>query len=411
MGATYGVVPNTNKGRNEMKRLWAILAITVSSALLLFISYRVPGTHPAQSSTSPFVPSCLPGEFEKQQAMWVMWPSDIYKYTDYPVSPAMIAIIKALVPYIPVNIISSSQAEAQAIQGLLKAASVSDSNVHYFVIYHQTIWTRDVGPIFIKDQHNQLCVVDFGFNNFNRGGDPDFINSEDLVDIRAAGILGLPLIKSKLVSEGGAIESNGRGTIMTTEAVALNRNPSMSKRQIEDEYKRVLGVKKVIWLKKGLAEEDGITGGHVDEMARFVDPHTILLAQVLPGDKDANRVAMNSYSHLEENYKILWASTDQDGKRFRIIRIPMPPTLYGETINGREAPVRSYLNYVVTNGAVLVPMYWKPGRSDLLKTTEEQIKGTFQALFPGHEIIGIDVENINLWGGGIHCVTQHMPSV
>ena len=267
-----------------------------------------------------------------------------------------------------------------------------------------------MGPIFVKDRQNRLKVVDFGFNNYSRDGDPHYIDVEGQVDRLTAQKLGLPVINTKLVSEGGAIETNGRGTMMVTEAVALKRNPGMTKKQIEDEYKRVLGVKKVIWLKKGLAEDDRITSGHINEMARFANPNTILLAQVLPGDKNTNSTSQESYRRLEENYRILLHSTDQDGKPFRIIRIPMPPTLYGDVTDTGEIPVRSYLNYAVTNGAVLLQTYWKPGRSDTLRTTENRVKDIFRRVFPGRDIISINAENVNLWGGGIHCITQHMPA-
>ena len=113
---------------------------------------------------------------------------------------------------------------------------------------------------------------------------------------------------------------------------------------------------------------------------------------------------------MEENYSILQNSTDQDGKPFRIIRIPMPPTLYGKTEDTGETLMRSYLNYASTNGAVLLQTYWKPGRSDTLKATEDQVKAIFQSAFPERDIIEIDNEDVNRWGGGIHCITQNMPA-
>lgn len=340
----------------------------------------------------------------------MMWPSSIYNQNDRPVNPVMINLVKALAPYIPVNIMSSSKGEIVQIKNLLKANGVSGSKIHYFIINHQSIWTRDVGPIFIKDSNKRLSVVNFGFNNYSRGGNPDYIYNEGQVDKLTAQTLGLPIISTNLISEGGAIESNGRGTMMVTESVALKRNPGLSKQQIENEYKRVLGIKKVIWLKKGLAEDDTITSGHINEIARFANPNTILLAQVLPEYRNANWAAKLSYMRMEENNKILVKATDQDGKPFRIIRIPMPPTLYGETNEAGKIPVLSYLNYAVTNGAVVMQIYWKPGLSTRLKTAEEQVKVTLGRVYPGRNIIGIDAENINRWGGGIHCVTQHMPA-
>ena len=353
--------------------------------------------------------SSFPGEFDKQQAIWLMWPSDVYNTGDRQVAPVTINIIKALDPYIRVNLMVQSQNQIAQIENLLKAKGYTGNNLKYYIIDHYSIWARDVGPIFVKGANNKLKVVNFGFNNYSRDGSPQYINTESQVDKLSAQALNLPVIDTSLVSEGGAIESNGRGTLMLTEAVVLKRNPNLTRRQIEEEYKRALGVKKIIWLKKGLAEDDGITSGHINEIARFANPNTILLAQILEGDRYANSDSAESYLRLEENYKILRSSTDQDGKPFNIIRIPMPPTLYAESNTTGQLPVRSYINYAATNGAVLLPVYWKPGRSDTLKTTENQVKATFQKVFPGRKIIGIDAENVNKWGGGIHCITQHMP--
>lgn len=353
----------------------------------------------------------FPGEFEKQQAIWMQWPSEIYNTGSRPVNPVIINIIKAFVPYIRVNVISQNTSEIMQIKSLMQANSLSTPNIHYYIVNHLSIWTRDVGPIFVIDNQNKLKVVNFGFNNYSRAGNNYYINIEGQVDKLAAQQLNLPVINTNLISEGGAIESNGKGTLMTTEAVALKRNPGMTKQQIENEYKRVLGVKKIVWLKKGLAEDAQITSGHINELARFADAKTILLAKVLNEERYVSTVSQQSYLNLEENYRILLKATDQDRKPFHIIRIPMPPTLYREAKSMGKLPLRSYLNYAVTNRAVLMQTYWKPGRPKTLKTSENAVKNIFKSVFPGRKIIGIDAENVNLWGGGIHCITQHMPSI
>ncbi|BCV22962.1 agmatine deiminase family protein [Moorella sp. Hama-1] len=352
----------------------------------------------------------FPGEFEKQQALWLQWPEEEYSTASDPVYPVFVDIIKAVDPFERVNLIVRSQDEIARVEDLLKANGYNAQNLYYYVIDHLSIWARDVGPIFVKDHLNRLHIVDFSFNNYGRGASQYFIDTESQIHRAVAQQLNLPLAGTNLVSEGGGVESNGRGTIMLTEAVALNRNPGMTKEEIENEYKRVLGAKKVIWLKQGLAEDDLITKGHINEIARFADPHTILLAQVLPEDRYINTTSEESYLRMEENYNILLNSTDQDGKPFRIIRVPMPPTLYGELDATGKIPVRSYLNYAVTNGAVLIPTYWQPGRSEEIKAVEDQVRGIFQSLFPGRKIVSINAESVNLWGGGIHCITQHMPA-
>lgn len=402
-----------------LKRRSLYLIITIAAIIvallfyLLFSSFfrvnkRPPG---GDSGAGDPISIRFPAEFEKQQAIWLQWPSAVYNSGSAPVSSEMANIIKSLAPYIKVNVITRSQDQIEEVNSRLASSGFSGNNVDFYDINHYSIWARDVGPIFVKDAQGRLNVVNFGFNNYSRDGDPTYIDVESQVDRRAADLLGVPVINSSLVSEGGAIESNGEGILMVTESVVLKRNPNLSHEQIEEEYKRVLGVKKIIWLKTGLAEDDRITSGHINEIARFADPGTVLLGQVLAEDRNINWASQSDYNRLEENFGILESSTDQNGKPFRIIRIPMPPTLYSDTDTNGNVPVRSYLNYAVTNGAVLIPSYWKPGRSALLKATEEQVKEIFQSVYPGRDIISINAENINLWGGGIHCVTQHMPSL
>jgi agmatine deiminase len=354
----------------------------------------------------------LPGEFDRQQAIWLQWPSDVYNMGSQPVYPVTVRIVKALAPYIHVNLAVADSSQIPSVKGLLNTGGFSDTNVSYPVVGHYSIWARDVAPVFVKDQFGALYVPDFGFNNYGRGGNTYYIGTEGSVHRQVAEKLGLPIIGTGLISEGGAVESNGRGTIMLVEAVALPRNPGMTKQQIEDEYKRVLGVTKVIWLKQGLKEDDRITGGHINEFARFADPHTILLAQVLPSDTGASPTAQESGRRMEVNCGILRNSTDQDGKPFRIVRIPIPPTLYAEASSTGRSPVYSYLNFAITNGAVILPSYWKPGRSDALRGTEAQVVSTFTSVFPGRDIVRVEAESVNLlWGGGIHCMTQHMPAI
>ena len=401
--------------KRRLRIIFGSIIVIVAAAILIIMSMSSRNNKQYSKLEYPggSVPITYtwPGEFDKQQAIWMEWPSATYNEGSRPVNPVTISIIKAIAPYERVNIISESVDEILQIKNLLKTNGYTGTNVHCYTINHLSIWARDVGPVFVKDNLGRLSVVDFGFNNYSRDGSQYYINTESQVDRLTAQALGLPVISTSLISEGGAIESNGRGTMMVPESVALTRNPQMSKQQIENEYKRVLGVKKVIWLKNGLAEDDHITSGHINEVARFASPNTILLAQVLPGDRYASWASEASYLRLEENYNILKNSTDQDGKPFKIIRIPMPPTLYQEAnAQGGEIPVRSYLNYAVVNGAVIMQTYWNPSRSNTLKTTEEQVKATFRSVFPGRNIIGIDAENVNLWGGGIHCITQHMPA-
>lgn len=386
------------------KKEWAAIAFCFSAILgaILF------GKLTIYAGDSLLVKG-LPGEFARQQAVWIMWPSEVYNADESPIDPVMLTIVKNLVRYVDVNVIADDAEQRAKIKRLLAGCNCPESRIKYYIVHHYSMWARDVGPVFVQDKKNRLCVVDFKFNNYGRYGDHYYVTTEGQVDGRVARLLNLPRIDTELVSEGGSVESNGKGTLLLTEAVTLKHNTGLSEKMIEDEYKRVLGARKIIWLKKGLAE-DKVTGGHVDEFVRFAGPDTILLAEVLPIDQESSPMARQSSVNLEENYRILIRATDQDGHHFRIIRIPMPPTLYGDADEEDEIPVCSYLNYIVTNGAVLVQSYWKPGRPYILKATEKEAMRTLGIVFPGREIIPINAENINAWGGGLHCITQHMPA-
>jgi agmatine deiminase len=253
----------------------------------------------------------------------------------------------------------------------------------------------------------------------------------------------LPIVKSSLISEGGNREFNGRGTMMALEVTELGRNPGKTRDEIEGELLRVLGQKKMIWLKKSIADEEKttrgpivndtysatITGGHIDEVARFVSPSTVLLAQVTPEERDADPIMKISYERMEENYRILSNATDQDGKPLKIIRMPVAnpiaaqytpvdendyALLYfkgakvGKSIKYLLAA--SYLNFLVTNGVVLGAKYWHEGRSEATKRKDEQAKLILQDIFPDRAIILIDAEAFNHGGGGIHCNTQQQPA-
>lgn len=268
------------------------------------------------------------------------------------------------------------------------------------------------------------------------------------------------------MSEGGNREFNGRGTLMVTEAVELQRNPDLTKEHLTEHFKSLFDVRKVIWLKQGVAEDDHIfrgplpggvfnmpcTGGHVDEYARFVNPTTVLLAEVRAEDRD-HPIGRLSHQRMEENYRILAGETDQDGHPFTIVRIPLPPVdvikvkpadpLFGDysavafssgktfeqlleelhpdyvagggsqdDLRAIEAVVPgSYCNFVISNGVVLMPRYHAEGRDEAVKRTDDAARDILQSVFPDRKIVQIDCENINFGGGGMHCVTQQQPAI
>ncbi|MCB0853853.1 MAG: agmatine deiminase family protein, partial [Bacteroidetes bacterium] len=263
---------------------------------------------------------------------------------------------------------------------------------------------------------------------------------------------GSPAVKTDVNMEGGSIEVNGKGTLILCEAVTLQRNPKLSKTYIESEFRRVLGVSHIIWLKQGLAEDplhfnqiyDKYYGwgtfGHTDEFVRFVNDSTLLLAWVDEAERNKHPINEMNYYRMKENLRILEQSRDQDGKRFKVIKVPLPDPIYLNTVIGRsrennisgELPqwkvaqnwlpekglmnpgdsinwvaASSYLNYLVTNGAVLLPTYQKSGSSG---EKEAKVRDIFSRVFPDRKLIFLDVLNLNYHGGGIHCITQQEPA-
>jgi agmatine deiminase len=257
------------------------------------------------------------------------------------------------------------------------------------------------------------------------------------------------LIKSKAKHEGGAIEVNGKGTLILCEATVFQRNPELTKEELEKEFKQALGVSNIIWTKQGLADDPnhffrritgnyigGGTGGHTDEFIRFANPTTILLAWVSEEEKELNPINKMNYERMEANYEILKQSKDQDGKPFTVIKVPLPDLIvkkvvarkypdseYMHTMDVRpgdfkpseapklgdtllRVPASSYLNYLVTNEIVLLPSYVQAGSS---KEKEEAVWAIFAEQFPDREIKFIDAMPINWHGGGIHCSTQQQP--
>lgn len=390
----------------------------------------------------------FPAEFDKHESIWLSWPT-YENVTGRPSEAVQMEIIRALEPYVKVDVIAQDDEEVAKIKELLAKSAVPTHHLRFHTVTHNDIWIRDMGPLFLRNHKNKLKVVDFKFNTWGyETTDSENSKVEEAVDRLIAKELKLPTIRSNMVMEGGALEFNGKGTLITTESVAFQRNPNMTKVEMENEFKRLFGVKKIIWMKRGLMEDDQTfkgklpgdlytvitTGGHADEFVRFVNHNTVLLAEASPHDRAHDPIAKVSGERMDENLKILRYAGDQDGRPLKIVRMPMPDPIietlspgdgvyeYIKGLNYEDGsvfphgePVKaiiasSYLNYVVTNGVVLAPAYWKPGRPETTKQKDEEAVRILQSVFPGRKIIQINPENINTGGGGMHCITQQQPA-
>ncbi len=424
------------------------LIFFILSALLLFSCNQ-------QRSTSDFY---MPAEFEEQEAVWLGWQGyDPY----YPVSTEM---IKSLLPFVQVKVVTESDSILQVCKNYLTQKEIDTTKIKFYVIPDNEFWIRDHGAAFTVNKNGDIQAVDFNWNTYGIRSwvmeiyENDEAKADSLMNIWFAGSKrekvdsimtakdSIPVIKSWIFIEGGTIEVNGKGTLLLNEPLTLSRNEGASKDSIEKEFKRVLGVTNIIWLQHGLAEDPHIwrtitdkyvglgTGGHTDEYVRFADENTILLAWVDESEKDKNALNRINYDRMSINYEILKNAKNENGEPFKIVKVPLPDIIaqpimileadqWDDSYNipisafkksdgwmvgdtAYRVAASSYLNYYVTNGAVLLPTYIKQGSSP---EKEEQIKKIFAEVFPSRKLIFIDAMALNWSGGGIHCGTQQQP--
>ncbi|MCK8519026.1 agmatine deiminase family protein [Methanoculleus sp. 7T] len=333
----------------------------------------------------------MPAEWEPHDAVWLSWPHDRVTFPDLAaVEAAYVEIIAALRGSETVNLLVTGERMRLRIEAMLEEEGVDTGHVRFHVAEYADVWFRDYGPTFVVNpETGSLAMVNWTFNAWGEKypelmGDtriPLFMNQE----------MGLPIFTPGIVMEGGSIEVNGRGTVLTTEACLLNpnRNPHLSREEIEAYLEAYLGAGHVIWLKQGIEGDD--TDGHIDDIARFVNPTTVLCA-VEENEDDEN------YAVLQENYEILRASTDQDGNPLRVIPLPMPGAVGGE-----ERLPASYANFYIGNTVVLVPVFGHPN--------DEVALARIRQVFPDREVVGIDCTAMVPGFGAIHCISQQQPSV
>jgi agmatine deiminase len=387
-----------------------------------------------------------PGEFEPQDYIWLSWVERGF-FGAAPSSTVMIEVMKALAPHVRVRLLHSGQLPrasdgsepalldrraAQArLRSLLGDARIDLGRVE--LVYHPLAYAaiQDPGPFFLLTRGG-LALADYRLNH------PD--PRAAAMDRDIAAELGVPLVHSALVSEGGGRQSNGRGTLLLARSVEQARNPGWTLSDIEREHLRVHGAKKVVWLEEGPADEHwgrladgrwGIgTGGHVDGFARFADPSTILLAEVSAEQRERFAILTQTHQRMERNHAILRAAKDQEGKPFRIVRVPVPDPLtasvkfeelapherawFAGAVAGNEIEYylpASYLNFIVANGVVVTARLHEPGRSERLSETDEQARLALQRAFPQRKIVQLGVTPLLHGGGGLHCHSRNQPAV
>ncbi len=360
----------------------------------------------------------MPAEWEPHAATWIAWPHNREDWPGKfaPIPWVYVEIVRLISRSEPVHIIVRNRAMKRRASDRLDAAGVDLGRVRFFKAATDRVWLRDSGPTFVvKDR--DTSTADAGEGGTESGDRPDRIGliewkfnawakydnyrDDRRLPRRLSKWLGLPRWvprveqggrRVRVVLEGGAIDVNGRGTVLTTEECLLGevqaRNPGLGRTELERVLADYLGIRHVIWLGRGIAGDD--THGHVDDLARFVDPRTVVTA-VEPRDDDPN------HEPLRENLERLRAARDQDGQALNVVELPMPrPVVF----DGLRLPA-SYANFYIANGTVLVPTFNDPADRIALDTLSQ--------VFPDREVVGVYCGDLVLGLGTLHCLSQQQP--
>jgi agmatine deiminase len=332
----------------------------------------------------------MPAEWAPHQATWISWPHNPETWPGAleQAEAAMAQAVAALAggETVRINVLDADH-EARVRQRLGPAGASAAVVFHHFRT--NDAWCRDHGAIFVKDAAGRLGAVNCGFNAW--GGKYPPWDLDDAIPAQMAAALGVPLFEGGLVLEGGSIDVNGAGTVLTTEQCLLNenRNPRLARAEIEERLRLLLGVQQVLWLGDGIVGDD--TDGHVDDITRFVAEDTVVTVTE-PDPSDPN------HEPLAENLARLEAMRLPDGRPLRIVELPMPRPV---ELDGQRLPA-SYGNFYIGNEAVLLPVFDQPADAEAARI--------LAPLFPGRRIVPIRANELVIGLGAFHCLTQQVPA-
>ncbi len=337
----------------------------------------------------------MPAEWEPHRGTWLSWPHKEASWPGKfaPVPEIFCEIVRHLARSEEVHINVAGLAMEDDVRRQLLSRTIPLNDVYFHHNPTNDAWCRDHGPVFIQretDRGREQAIIDWGFNAW--GGKYPPFDLDDVVPMRIGEEYRIPVFHPGIVMEGGSLDVNGRGTLLTTESCLLNpnRNPALTRDDIERYLRDYLGVTRILWLGNGIEGDD--TDGHVDDLTRFTDAHTVVTV-VEDDPADAN------YQPLQENLARLREMRDQDGEPLRVVSLPMPRRLEHD---GQRLPA-SYANFYIANTCVLLPTYDRE--------RDQQARETLENLFPNRKVIGIDCTDL-VWGlGAFHCVTQQWPAL
>ena len=334
----------------------------------------------------------MPAEWEPQAAVWLSWPHNRKTWPGHfrPIPEKFAEIVATVSRFEEVRINLAKELQPRA-WSLLTRAKADLARVELYNHPTNDAWCRDHGPIFVKHARTgEVALTDWRYNAW--GGKYPPFDQDNAIPPKISRALKLRRFVIPRVLEGGSIDVNGAGSLLTTEACLLNRNrnPSLTKAQIEQLLRDNLGVQQILWLGEGIAGDD--TDGHIDDLSRFFSADGIVTA-VERNARDANHAA------LRRNLERLRSLRTPGGRKFRVVELPMPAPCYRE----RQRLPASYANFLIINGAVLMPVFCQPRR-------DAEAAEILAGCFPGREIIAIDCLEL-VWGlGTLHCISQQQPA-
>ncbi len=336
----------------------------------------------------------FPAEFAKQDATWLSWP---HKEESWPgkiasIYPSYCAFVKTVALTQRVNINVGTDKMRQAAAKMLELAGVDMSKVQFYLHPTNDAWCRDHGPSFLirNNPDHPKAIVDWNINAW--GGKYPPYDLDDVIPTRIAEQMNLPVFYPDIIMEGGSVDFNGAGTVITSTCCLLNpnRNPHLNKTQIEKYLGDYYGIEQVLWVSEGIVGDD--TDGHIDDTVRFVNEDTVLTVV-------ESNVLSENFDLLQQNLKELHSMRLANGKQLNIIELPMPADVIYE---GQLLPA-SYANFYISNGHIIVPTY--------RCAQDDQAMQIIQTCFPTREVVGIDSTDI-IWGlGSFHCLSQQEPSI
>jgi agmatine deiminase len=372
-------------------------------ALLFFYSCK------KDSSSGLFF---YPADFEQSASICFIWNTDFYE-----IIPQVAGILSKKDK---ITFYVGEGEDLNMVNQVLEKHQGNPDNIRFVKLKDlpRNAWIRDFGPVYLYNKKGQQQVVDFNYFGKSLSFNEQIASHKKI-----------PVTRSSLSSSGGAREVNGKGTIILCEAHELSVNKGLNLADIEKAYSEALNLKKVIWLKEGIPQDDSeLNGplydriypngvhGHVDEFCRFVNANTVLISSVTENEAEKHPILAEAKRRLDVNYQILTNSTDQDGNKLNVVKVPFAPLLVFERTDGELSKyltlVTSYMNFIISNSMVIMPSYVSSAKDynrTVVIANEDKVAAILQSAFPDREIVRIPAEDLNRFSGGFHCISVNEP--